>query len=144
MSVFQNRPYERHMVSNISALLPAGNTLADLAVGQLGIFDAKTNLSVTAPTYAANKTIYIAQGTPDRSNFPEGAMVPNITRRTHNIQGKKLISLRTKKASRGQTEIVTLGNTGVALDTKTLTAKPGSTFYYWVRLTGEPILNLNP
>ena len=76
MAVFQNRPYERHMVSNIPTLLPAGLTLADLGVGQIGIFDAKTNLSVTAPTYAVNKAIYIAQGTPDHSNFPEGAGVP--------------------------------------------------------------------
>ena len=144
MSVFQNRPYERHMVSNIPTLLPAGQTLEALGIGQLGIFDVKTNLSVTAPTYAANKAIYIAQGTPDHSNFPEGAMVPNITRRTHNIEGKKLLSLRGKKANRGLTEIVTLGNTGVVGDTKTLTAKPGATFYYWVRLTGDPIFNLNP
>lgn len=144
MAVFQNRPYERHMVSNISTLLASGLTLADLGVGQLGIFDAKTNLSVTAPTYQANKAIYIAQGTPDRSNFPEGAGVPNIYRKTHTIQGKKLISLRAKKANRGQGEIVTLGNTGIPGDTKTLTAKPGETFYYWVRLTGDPIFNLNP
>lgn len=144
MAVFQNRPYERHMVSNIPTLLASGLTLADLGVGELGIFDAKTNLSVTAPTYQNNKAIYIAQGTPDRSNFPEGAGVPNIYRRTHTIQGKKLISLRAKKANRGQGEIVVLGNTGVPGDTKTLTAKPGETFYYWVRLTGDPIFNLNP
>lgn len=144
MAVFPNRPYERHMVSNIPTLLAAGNTLDALAVGQLGIFDAKTNLSVTAPTYAVNKTIYIAQGTPDRSYFPEGAGVPNMVRKTHPIQGKRLLSLRGKKANRGLSEIVTLGNTGVAGDTKTLTAKPGSTFYYWVRLTGDPIFNLNP
>jgi hypothetical protein len=131
-------------VSNIPTLLAAGNTIDSLGVGQIGIFDAKTNLSVTAPTYQANKAIYIAQGTPDRSNFPEGAGVPNITRRTHTIQGKKLLSLRAKKASRGHGEIVVLGNTGIAGDTKTLTAKPGETFYYYVRLTGEPIFNLNP
>jgi hypothetical protein len=144
MAVFQNRPYERHIVSNIPTLLASGLTLADLGVGQIGIFDAKTNLSVTAPTYQANKAIYIAQGTPDRTNFPEGAGVPNIYRKTHTIQGKKLISLRAKKASRGQSEIVVLGNTGVPGDTKTLTAKPGATYYYWVRLTGDPIFNLNP
>ena len=144
MSVFQNRPYERHIVSNIPTLLAAGNTIDSLGVGQIGIFDAKTNLSVTAPTYQANKAIYIAQGTPDRSNFPEGAGVPNLNRRTHTIQGKKLLGLRGKKASRGHGEIVVLGNTGIAGDTKTLTAKPGETFYYWVRLTGEPIFNLNP
>lgn len=144
MAVFQNRPYERHMVSNIPTLLASGLTLADLGTGQLGIFDAKTNLSTTTPTYQLNKAIYIAQGTPDRTNFPEGAGVPNIYRKTHTIQGKKLISLRAKKANRGQGEIVTLGNTGIPGDTKTLTAKPGETFYYWVRLTGDPIFNLNP
>lgn len=144
MAVFQNRPYERHMVTNIPTLLPTGLTLADLGVGQIGIFDAKTNRSVEAPTYQNNKTIYIAQGTPDRSNFPEGAGVPNIYRKTHPIQGKKLIGLRAKKANRGQNEIVVLGNTGIPGDTKTLSAKPGETFYYWVRLTGDPIFNLNP
>lgn len=143
MAVNQLRPYERHMVSNIPNLLPAGLTLADLAVGQLGIFDAKTNLSVVAPTYASNKAIYIAQGTPDRSGFPEGAGVPNLYRKTHVIEGKKFLGLRGKKASRGQGEIVTLGYDGVDT-TKTLTAKPGETFYYWIRLTGEPIFNLNP
>jgi len=132
------------MVSNIPTLLPAGLTLADLAVGQIGIFDAKTNLSVTAPTYAVNKAIYIAQGTPDHSNFPEGAGVPNIYRKTHVIQGKKIQNLYAKKANSGQVEIVTLGNTGISGDTKTLSAKPGETFYYYVRLTGDPIFNLNP
>lgn len=143
MAVFQNRPYERHIVSNIPALLATGSTLDQLAVGQIGIFDAKTNRAVTAPTYAANKAIYIAQGTPDRSNFPEGAAVPNIFRKTHTIQGKKLISLRGKKGNLGHGEIVTLGFDGVDV-TKTLTAMPGETFYYWVRLTGDPIFNLNP
>ena len=73
MSVFQQRPHERHFISNIPNLLPAGLPLSALAQGQIGIFDAKTNLSVTAPTYQTNKAIYFAQGTPDRSNFPEGA-----------------------------------------------------------------------
>lgn len=144
MAVFQNRPYERHMVSNIPTLLPAGLTLADLAVGQIGIFDAKTNLSVTAPNYAVNKAIYIAQGTPDHSNFPEGAGVPNMYRKTHVIHGKKIQKLYAKKANQGQVEIVTLGNTGIPGDTKTLLAKPGETFYYYIRLTGDPIFNLNP
>ena len=144
MAVNQLRPYERHMVSNISTLLPTGLTLADLGVGQIGIFDSKTNKSVTAPTYAANKSIYFAQGTPDRSGFPEGAGVPNMYRTSHPLEGKRLISLFGKAASRGRGEIVTLGNTGAVGDTKTLTAKPGSTFYYWIRLTGEPIFNLNP
>lgn len=144
MSVNQLRPYERHIVSNISALLPAGNTLAALGTGQIGIFDAKTNLSVTAPTYATNKAIYFAQGTPDRSGFPEGAGVPNIYRKSHVIEGKKLLGLRGKKASRGFGEVVVLGNTGAVGDTNTLSAKPGSTFYYWIRLTGDPIFNLNP
>jgi hypothetical protein len=143
MAVFQNRPYERHIVSNIPTLLSTGSTLDQLAVGQIGIFDAKTNLAVTAPTYAANKAIYIAQGTPDRSNFPEGAGVPNILRKTHTIQGKRLISLRGKKGNLGYGELVTLGFDGVDVS-KTLTAKPGETFYYWVRLTGDPIFNLNP
>ena len=143
MPVNQNRPFERHMVSNIPNLLAAGKTLAELGIGQLGIFDAKTNKSVTAPTYATNKAIYFAQGTPDRSKFTEGAGVPNMYRKSHVIQGKSLISLRGKAASRGRGEIVTLGYDGSDA-TKTLTAKPGDTFYYWIRLTGEPIFNLNP
>lgn len=143
MAVFQNRPYERHMVSNIPTLLATGSTLDQLGVGQIGIFDAKTNLAVTAPTYASNKAIYIVQGTPDKSNFPEGAGVPNVYRKTHTIQGKRLLSLRGKKGNQGNGEIVTLGFDGVDV-TKTLTAKPGETFYYYVRLTGDPIFNLNP
>ncbi len=143
MSVFQNRPHHRHMVTNIPTLLASGSLL-DLAVGQIGIFDAKTNQAVASPTYQNNKAIYFAQGTPDRSNFPEGAGVPNMIRKSHIIRGKQLISLHAKKASRGQSEIVTLGNTGIAGDLKTLSAKPGETFYYYVRLTGDPIFNLNP
>ena len=144
MAVNQLRPYERHMVSNISALLPAGLTLADLAIGQIGIFDAKTNKSVTAPTYATNKAIYFAQGTPDRSEFPEGAGVPNLYRLSHVIEGKRLLGLRGKKASKGFGEVVVLGNTGAVGDTNSLSAKPGETFYYYIRLTGDPIFNLNP
>lgn len=143
MPVNQNRPYERHMVTNIPNLLAAGNTLADLAVGQLGIFDAKTNRSVTAPTYQTNRAIYFAQGTPDRSRFTPGAGVPDMYRKSHVIQGKNLISLRGAAATRGRGEIVTLGYDGSDAS-KTLTAKPGDTFYYWIRLTGEPIFNLNP
>ena len=143
MSVFQQRPHERHFISNIPNLLPAGLPLSALAQGQIGIFDAKTNLSVTAPTYQTNKAIYFAQGTPDRSNFPEGAGVPNLYRKSQLIQGKKLVSLRGKAASRGRGEIVTLGYDGSDAS-KTLKAKPGETFYYWIRLTGEPIFNLNP
>ena len=143
MAVFQNRPYERHMVTNVTSLLASGLTLADLAIGQIGIFDAKTNLSTVAPTYAANKAIYIAQGTPDHSNFPEGAGVPNVYRKSHTISGRKIQALYGKKANRGQVEIVTLGFDGVDT-TKTLSAKPGETFYYYVRLTGDPIFNLNP
>jgi hypothetical protein len=143
MPVNQNRPFERHMVSNIPNLLAAGQPLSALAVGQIGFFDAKTNLSVTAPTYQTNRAIYIAQGTPDRSGFPEGAGVPNLYRKSHVIKGKSLISLRGAAASRGRGEIVTLGFDG-SDPTKNLTAKPGDTFYYWIRLTGEPIYNLNP
>lgn len=143
MSVFQQRPHERHFVSNIPNLLQAGQPLSSLGVGQIGIFDAKTNLSVTAPTYQTNKAIYFAQGTPDHSNYPEGAGIPNIYRKSQLIQGKKLVSLRGRAASRGRGEIVTLGYDG-SDPTKTLSAKPGETFYYWIRLTGEPIFNLNP
>lgn len=143
MPVNQNRPFERHMVSNIPNLLAAGQPLSALATGQLGIFDAKTNLSVTAPTYQANRAIYFAQGTPDHSGFPEGAGVPNLYRKSHLVKGKNLISLRGAGASRGRGEIVTLGYDGSDA-TKTLSAKPGDTFYYWIRLTGEPIFNLNP
>jgi len=141
--VQQNRPYERHMVTNIPTLLPAGRHLSDLAVGQIGIFDAKTNLSVTAPTYQTNKAIYIAQGTPDRSAYAPGAGIPNIYRKTHIIPGKNIKALHGKKASRGRGEIVTLGYDGVDVS-KTLSAKPGETFYYYIRLTGEPIYNLMP
>lgn len=143
MPVNQNRPFERHMVSNIPNLLAAGQPLSALGTGQLGIFDAKTNLSITAPTYQTNKAIYFVQGTPDHSGFPEGAGVPNLYRKSHVIGGKKIKSLRGAAASRGRGEIVTLGFDG-SDPTKNLTAKPGDIFYYWIRLTGEPIFNLNP
>ena len=143
MSVNQLRPFERHMVSNISTLLAAGQPLSALGVGQIGIFDGKTNLSVTAPTYQVNRKIYFVQGTPDRSQYPEGAGVPNIYRKTHVIDGKKIKKLYGKSASQGRGEIVTLGYNG-ANPALTLSAKPGDTFYYYVRLTGEPIFNLNP
>lgn len=44
-----------------SALLAAGNTVDDLAVGQIGIFDAETNLSLDA-TATTKKNFYIAVG----------------------------------------------------------------------------------
>lgn len=140
--VFQGRQHQRFWVSNLPTLLQSG-TINNLAVGQFGIFDAKTNQAIANPTYQNNPVIYIAQGTPDHSNFVEGAMVPNVVRRTKNINGKLVKKLFGKKANRGQVELVTLGYDGIDT-TKTLTAKPGETVYYWVRLTGDPIFNLNP
>lgn len=132
--------FQQTIVSNIPALLATGTT-TDLAVEQVGIFDARTNQAVVLPTYSANREIYIAQGTPDFSNFPAGAGKVNETLKSKPIKGKSITGWRGKKAKRGQTSQVAIGYDGID-PTKTLKAKPDQVLNFFIKLTGSPIEKL--
>lgn len=128
------------LVTNNPTLLPSGTT-ANLAVEQVGIFDAATNQAVTLPTYSTNRVIYVAQGTPDFSNFPAGAGKLNESLKSKPIKGSAITGWRGKKAKLGQTSQVAVGYDGIDL-TKTLTAKPGEVKNFFIKLTGAPIEKL--
>jgi hypothetical protein len=109
-----------------------------LAVGQIGVLDAKTMLAVTAPTYAKNKALKAVWGTPNISNG-DFFGAPNENEYSKLIKGKKIKRFRAKAARRGQTPVYTLGWSGDVSDTDTLTAKPGEIKTLWVKLSGTVI-----
>lgn len=133
--------FEQVIVTNNPTLLASGTT-ENLGVEQIGIFDASTNQAVTLPTYSTNRALYLAQGTPDFSDFPAGAGKVNETLKSKGtIKGTKITGWRGKKAKRGQTSQVAVGYDGVDT-TKTLSAKPGEVKNFFIKLTGSPIEKL--
>lgn len=62
----KNNPVFQVLVVGNTTLLAAGNGVTDLAVGQLGVFNAETNLSID-PNGAFPDRIYFAVGLPDAS-----------------------------------------------------------------------------
>lgn len=56
-----NKVFQVLVAKANSAILAAGNTVDDLAVGQIGIFDAETNLSIDK-TATTKKNFYMAVG----------------------------------------------------------------------------------
>ena len=54
-----NQSFSQVFVTNSSAILASGSTVANLAVGQIGIIDANTYFATTTPTYAINKALKI-------------------------------------------------------------------------------------
>lgn len=137
--------YRDVFVTNTSTLLASGQTVEGLAVGQIGILNAKTHTAVTAPTYANVKALEIVQGTPDLEakfggqGIPLFLGVPNENDYSKLIKGKLLKDFKGYKASRAQNEIVTVGWSGDLADTDTLFADPGQSKRLYVTLTGGPI-----
>jgi hypothetical protein len=137
--------YRDVFVASTSTLLASGKTVDALAVGQIGILDAKTHKAVTAPTYANVKALEIVQGTPDLSDKfgPEGMPlflgVPNQNDYSKLIKGKLLKNFQGFKATKAQNEIVTVGWSGDLADTDTLFANPGQSKRLYLTLTGGPI-----
>jgi len=136
------KSYRNCFVATTGTLLNAGTT-TNLAVGQIGIFDAKSYQAVTSPSYNVNPKLLIAQGTPDRSELPDGAALANETFKAPVIDGKLVKSWKGQASQRPQNRIITLGYDGVDT-TKTLTAVPGKTYTFWIKLSGQPILNFFP
>lgn len=133
-----NQRYRQVFVTNSPALLAQGQTVDNLAVGQIGFLDAKTHLAVTNPTYAKNKALIGAWGTPD-IDWGDFSGVPNENEYTKIIKGKRITGLRAKRAQRGQTPLYTVGWSGDSTDTNSLFAKAGQNKTLFVKLTGEII-----
>lgn len=135
-----NQSWRHAFVTNSSALLAQGKTVETLGVGQIGILDAKTNLAVTAPTYATVKAVKFVWGTPDitgRQSMMTGTPNENIYSKL--VKGKNIINFRGKSAKRGQTQIVVAGFSGANGDTDTLAIYPGEKRHLFVNLSGAPI-----
>lgn len=131
--------YMQVFVTNSPALLADGATVENIAVGQVGIVDAKTYKSTTSPTYATTKALKLVWGTPNIDSLPLLAGVPNENEYSKLIKGKNITDFKGKKAQRGQNEIWTVGFSGDPADTDTLFAKPGEVKTLYIKLTGAPI-----
>lgn len=133
-----NQSYRQIFVSNTGALLASGSTVENLAVGQFGIVDAKTNLAVTAPTYATTKAFRLVWGTPDINTGLWGG-VPNENEYTKLIKGKLIKGFRAKKAAKPQNQRISIGWSGDVSDTATLSANAGETKFLYLNFTGSAI-----
>lgn len=113
---------------------------SDLAVGQLGIFEADPNkdrTAIAAPAYPANKAIMFVQGTREVPVNLLGA-IANASKPSKTIKAKKILGFTGRKAERGQDQVVTIGYDGVDI-TKTISAKCEETKMVWLKLSGGPI-----
>lgn len=136
MGLYQS--FSQVFVTNSPALLAQGKTVDSLAVGQIGLLDAKTYTAVTAPTYAKNKALYAVWGTPDLFTGDFSGM-PNENEYSKIIKGKLIKKVRAKKAQRGQTPIYTVGWSGDVADTDTLFANQGEAKSLFIKLSGTII-----
>lgn len=135
-----NQSFRQVFVTNSPALLADGSTVDNLAVGQVGILDAKTYLAVGVPTYAKNKAVQFVWGTPDTSGLPMmAAGNGNQNEYSKLIKGKSITNFRAKKAKRGQNQAIVVGFSGDVSDTNTLFAYPGEIRKFYLKLTGGPI-----
>lgn len=130
---------KRVFVTNTPTLLASGATVESLAVGSVGILDAKSNLATTAPTYAKNKALRFVWGTPDLGEQHLFSGVPNENEYSELIKGKNVLEFRAIKAKRGQQEVVTVGYSGDIADADSISAKLGEVKHLYVKLTGGPI-----
>lgn len=127
------------IVSNNPTLLASGDS-TNLAIGQVGIFNydpKKPRTATAAPTYAQNRAIQIALGTPPVPTNLLGA-VADQTKVSKPIKGKAIINWQGAAARRGATQIITIGFDGFDT-TKTLTAKCEEDKTVFIKLSGGPI-----
>lgn len=112
MSNRNNDVYAVLPTSNNVALLAAGNTEDDLAVGQLGCFDANSGLSVVS--LAAVRDFYFALGV-DRN----GDTVLDDLRKSAGqfIQRQGVVGISFKAHSAGQPKVVVVGGYTAKCDT---------------------------
>jgi hypothetical protein len=133
-----HQSFRQVFVTNSPALLASGSTVDNLAVGQIGIIDAKTNTAVTAPTYAKTKAFQLVWGTPD-INLGLWGGVPNENEYSKLIKGKLIKGFRAKKASRPQSQIISIGWSGDEADTETMSANCGDVKFLYLNFTGTAI-----
>lgn len=136
MGLYQS--YQQVFVTNSPAILAQGSTVDALAVGQVGILDAKTYTGQTAPTYAKNKALYVVWGTPD-VNLGDFGGAPNENEYSKLIKGKLIRKFRSKHAQRGITPLYSVGWSGDVSDTDTLFSNPGESKNLFIKLTGKAI-----
>lgn len=131
--------YRNAFLTNIPELLASGDTL-DLAVGQIGVFNAKTYQAITTPSYPTVSEIIIGQGR-DAQTFPMGVYLTNETPKTPKIKATNIVKWEAKKSQRAQNMIVTLGFDGVDTS-KTLSLPVGKDVKFFLTLSGQPVANL--
>lgn len=136
MGLYQS--FQQVFVTNSPALLAEGQTVDNLAIGQVGFLDGKTYKAVTAPTYAKNKALFAVWGTPD-INLGDFGSAPNENEYSKLIKGKRIKRFRAKSAQRPQTPLYTLGWSGDVADNDTLFAKVGESKDVFIQLTGSVI-----
>lgn len=136
MGLYQS--FMQVFVTNSPALLAQGQTVDSLAVGQIGLLDAKTHTAVTAPTYAKNKALKAVWGTPNIDNG-DFFGAPNENEYSKIIKGKLIRGFKAKAAKRGQTPVYSLGWSGGVSDTDTLFAKSGEIKNLFIKLSGAVI-----
>lgn len=104
MSNRNNDVFQVLVTKGNQAVLAAGNTVSDLAVGQIGLFDANTHLSVTA---TAPREFYFALGV----NRSGGSTLEDIKESAGQlIQRKGIFNHSFKPHSAGQPMIVNVQN----------------------------------
>lgn len=131
--------YRNTFVSNIDQILTSGTTTA-LAIGELGIFDARTYAATTAPAYNTNPEIIIAQGTNDMS-LPMGVGKANFTAKAPAFKASAVTKWEKNLSQLPKNGIVTIGYDGVDTS-KTLTVKSGKQVRFWLTLSGQPVANM--
>lgn len=136
MGLYQS--FQQVFVTNSPALLAEGQTVDNLAIGQVGFLDGKTYKAVTAPTYAKNKALFAVWGTPD-INLGDFGSAPNENEYSKLIKGKRIKRFRAKSAQRPQTPLYTLGWSGDVADNDTLFAKVGESKDVFIQLSGSVI-----
>lgn len=109
-----------------------GDTTAQLTAGELALVDAKTNLTVAAPTISANPQIYIAQGsyaTVDKLGPFHGGYKESV--KTKGINPKYVNRFYKVCAAAPQNQIVEVSG---------LSFECGKTYWLRVDLKGSPAL----
>lgn len=132
-------PYRNAFITSVNSIPTSGDTL-DLAVTQIGVFNADTYQAVTTPNFPTVKAILIAQGR-DARTFPSGVGLSNENPKTQAIKAHNIVGWEGKKSQKPQNAIVTLGFDGV--DTSKTFAPPvGKDVKIFVTLSGQPIAQL--
>jgi hypothetical protein len=132
-------PYRNAFVTSIDSIPSSGDTL-NLAVSQIGVFNADTYQAVTNPNFPTVKAIIIAQGR-DAQTFPSGVGLTNENPKTQPIKAHNILGWEAKKAQKPQNMIVALGFDGID-DTKTFAPSVGKDVKIFVTMSGTPIANL--